>query len=352
MKNKFSLKKKSNLTKIKNIMHFFIHLISSNKINKLIIIAIILLSIYITNYSYSSEYNNINTLIVSEEGPTPEVYFCGKDNCTKVFLDLITKSSEVKCALYDLDLPEIITALKEKNAEIYIEEDNKMDEFNYGYSPALMHNKFCIFDKNTVMTGSFNPTRNGAYKNNNNILVLESKYLVENYLSEFDEIKNNIFGKGDLVKYPIIKYNNYTIQNYFCPEDNCQKHVLYELEKAKKSIVFMTFSFTDNMISSKLVEKNNLGIDVKGLMEAQRTNMQYNQYKYLTANNLTIYKDINPNIMHHKIFVIDNNTVILGSYNPTGAGATKNDENILIINNKEIAMKYLGEFQRLTLDIN
>jgi phosphatidylserine/phosphatidylglycerophosphate/cardiolipin synthase-like enzyme len=52
--------------------------------------------------------------------------------------------------------------------------------------------------------------------------------------------------------------------------------------------------------------------------------------------------------MHHKVFIIDNNTIITGSFNPSKAANEKNDENILIINNKDIAKRFLEEFDYLT----
>ncbi len=75
--------------------------------------------------------------------------------------------------------------------------------------------------------------------------------------------------------------------------------------------------------------------------------MKYNQYKNLIANNIKIKKDTNPAIMHHKVFIIDNRTLITGSYNPTKSANTKNDENILIIHDERIAKKYLEEFEKL-----
>ena len=51
--------------------------------------------------------------------------------------------------------------------------------------------------------------------------------------------------------------------------------------------------------------------------------------------------------MHNKVFVIDNKTVITGSYNPTKNANERNDENILIIHDKKIAEKFLNEFNNL-----
>lgn len=51
--------------------------------------------------------------------------------------------------------------------------------------------------------------------------------------------------------------------------------------------------------------------------------------------------------MHHKVWLIDTTCVIVGSMNPTENGDTKNDENILIIHDEEIAKKFEEEFWRV-----
>ena len=51
---------------------------------------------------------------------------------------------------------------------------------------GTMHNKFCIID-NLVITGSYNWTYN-ASRNNENILVIDEKSVVESYREEFDRL--------------------------------------------------------------------------------------------------------------------------------------------------------------------
>ena len=51
--------------------------------------------------------------------------------------------------------------------------------------------------------------------------------------------------------------------------------------------------------------------------------------------------------MHHKVIVIDGKKVITGSYNFSKSANKKNDENIIIIDNADIANQYLDEFKRL-----
>ena len=306
-----------------------------------------------------SEYNN-NLSIVKEIG-TIEVYFCPQDNCTEILYNFITAANNsLYCALYDLDLVQVIKVINNKSyyikTKLVVDNNNKIDFNNkyqnykkpsqfikYDNNNQLMHNKFCIRDNNTVLTGSFNPTYNGAYNNNNNIIIINSKTVAKNYNDEFFELWHGVFGKGDRVNNPIIILNNYTVENYFCPEDNCQEKLLTNIKSANKSIYFMTFSFTDNAIGANLVLKLKKNISVKGIFESRQIS-KYSEYELLKYQGADIILDKNPKSMHHKVFIIDNRTVITGSYNPTKNGNTRNDENIIIINDPFIVNKFINEF--------
>ena len=51
--------------------------------------------------------------------------------------------------------------------------------------------------------------------------------------------------------------------------------------------------------------------------------------------------------MHHKVIVIDGQTVIFGSFNFTRNAAEDNDENVLIIDDPSVAALFLDEFCRV-----
>ncbi len=292
--------------------------------------------------------NVVKEYVIYETNKEPILCFTPNEDCGRLLEVLIKNSSTVKCAFYDLDLDYLIEALEEKNAEVVLEDGNALPQFYSNYSYALMHNKFCILDNEIVITGSMNPTNNGVYKNDNNLIIIYSKYLARNYLEEFDELKKGIYGKGEEVRYPKVYLNNKRIENYFCPEDDCKEKVIEELENAKESIYFMTFSFTDEDIADELIYQSKR-MDVKGIVEKRRVNMKYNKYKYIRYYDINVIPDSNPAIMHHKVFIIDEKTVILGSFNPTGAANTKNDENILIIEDERIAKEFVEEFEDLFL---
>lgn len=273
-----------------------------------------------------------------------QIYFCPKDNCKDILINAMQNASNIQCAFYDLDIPELQDLLKQKQALLITDIENKVSNSvtNKGYQ--LMHNKFCILDDKTLITGSTNPTIRGTTQNNNNLIIINSKELADNYKKEFSELYKGTFGSGEKTKNKKFEFINSSIENYFCPEDLCAQKIISHLNKAEKSIYFMTFSFTDYNIAQALINKKD--IEIWGIFEKSKQS-KYTQFYNLQKNNITVNFDKNKATMHHKVFIIDNQTVILGSMNPTEAGNEKNDENILIIQNKNIANKFTEEFNSL-----
>ena len=311
------------------------------------VLFIILLSIT----SIISQDNLDNT--IQETVPDPKVYFCKTDNCSERLAYLImTAENSVHCAFFDLDLKNIMDTLADKSGyvdvKIVIDNDNYegiKSNVVYDDSKQYMHNKFCIIDRKIVWTGSFNPTFRGNNMNDNNAVVVFSRGLAVNYESEFDELWNRRFGSGDRTNNADFIINNISISSYFCPEDKCSLRIINELRKAKQSIYFMTFSFTHEGIADSILLSR--AADIKGIFEKSQGGSRYSMYSRLKGFGIDVVKDSNPYNMHHKVFIIDNRTVITGSFNPTKNGDENNDENILIIRDKGIAEEFLDEFERV-----
>jgi len=293
---------------------------------------------------------------LKEYKDVPKVFFCPQHDCEgELFKAVNNAKSSVHCAFYDLDLEGIIDVLDKKSKTMDIKlvvDDANFENVKHlkfarkDSSYGLMHNKFCTIDDKIVLTGSFNPTQNDAYKNNNNLVIIESFYLSRNYEDEFNELWNFEFKKGNNVIYPEFYLNNKKIENYFCPEDNCAYYVAEEIKKAENNIYFMTFSFTNNRIATAIILKHYQGLDIKGVFEARQVS-KYSKFNLLEYQGIDVKKDNNKANMHHKVFIIDNRTVITGSFNPTEGADTRNDENILIIHDKAIANLFLQEFERI-----
>ncbi len=293
--------------------------------------------------------------IPNETSANPEVYFCPREDCGKILeAQINSANSSVHCALYNINLKNVINALAKKSksidVKIVMDNDNqkgqvKGDGIRIDNDNQLMHNKFCVFDRNRIITGSFNPTLNDNDYNNNNIILVHSSTIAENYEDEFKELWGEKFGSGDSVRHPVFYINGVKFENYFCPEDNCAKHVISLINNADRSVYFMAFSFTSESIGDAIIKKNS--VDIRGIFDSEQSSSKFSQLERMKGFGVDVKKDKGKHKMHHKVFIIDNETVVTGSFNPTLSADTKNDENLLVIHDKKIAELYLNEFDSL-----
>lgn len=292
-----------------------------------------------------------------------EAYFCPQDDCEWVLINNVESAkNSVHCAFYDLDLDDLIKAIGKKSHEadvkVVIEGrnyDGKIEGPGIKVAKAgqYMHNKFCVIDGNSVVTGSMNPTERGSKFNNNNLIIINSKYIASNYEDEFNELWNGVYAKGDHVKFNKINTNIGTIENYFCPDDCTLDNgggiyrIVELVKNAEKSIKVASFSFTHELLGDELVKADIKGLDVEVLVERRQRNVRGSQYSRLRDFGLNIRVDGNKYNMHHKFIIIDDKIVITGSPNFTLSGNNRNDENMLIIFDDDMAFVYAKEFDGL-----
>lgn len=285
-----------------------------------------------------------------------EAYFCQVDDCEGELLAWLDAAEEyIYCAFYELELPAVKAKLAERSRDVtvaLVTDDDYFDQVsdlsfarNDGRS-GLMHNKFCVIDGTAVWTGSFNPTDRGQNSNDNNALFIQSKNIGATYDLEFREMWNGVYGKGDVSPQNDFVLNGNNVSVYFCPEDWCANKVEYALQDARDSIDFMTFSFTHDGIGQQVLDAASRGVEVRGVFEKSQNNA-YTEFKKFSDAGLDVRWDGNPANMHHKVFVIDKEVVITGSFNPTANADKNNDENLLVIHDKELAAQYLEEFERV-----
>ncbi len=214
---------------------------------------------------------------------------------------------------------------------------------------ALMHNKFWIFDGEIVWTGSTNITESGIFKQDNNVIVVHSPALAEIYEREFDEMWSGEFGprSTSTVDMQSVNVSGTPIQALFAAEDDVVEHILPYLENAQSSIRFYAFSFTHDAMGEVMRNRAEAGVDVMGVFEKVGSSTEYSELGAMYCAGMAVRRDGNLSFLHHKVIVVDGHIVITGSLNFSDNGNDSNDENVLIIDNPEIAMLYIREFNRI-----
>jgi phosphatidylserine/phosphatidylglycerophosphate/cardiolipin synthase-like enzyme len=219
---------------------------------------------------------------------------------------------------------------------------------NGGRSSGLMHDKIIIIDGKILYMGSWNMSYNDTYRNNNNILRITNAKLIANYQAKVNELfVDNKFGTHAQVgaQTPKLTIDGVSVENYFSPVDNVMDKLVATVQGAQKSIRFMIFTYTDTNLANAMIDRTQAGIDTEGVIENRGASQ--GAMVPLFCAKVPVRLDGNKYTMHHKVIVIDDTTVITGSFNFTKSADQENDDNVLIIHNPELAKLYLQEFDRI-----
>ena len=214
---------------------------------------------------------------------------------------------------------------------------------------ALMHNKFWIFDGQTVWTGSTNVTVSGIYQQNNNVVVIHSPEVAAIYEREFAEMWEGKYGpqSPSTADQQSVVVNGTPVQVYFSAEDDVMTRIIPVIRGAQSNVRFLAFSFTDQPLAQAMIDRAGTGVDVAGVFEKVGSETESAQLGSLYCAKVPVRQDGNPRFLHDKLIVVDNRYVITGSFNFSANATESNDENVIIIDNPQIASLYMKEFERI-----
>jgi phosphatidylserine/phosphatidylglycerophosphate/cardiolipin synthase-like enzyme len=215
---------------------------------------------------------------------------------------------------------------------------------------ALMHNKFVIIDEELIWSGSLNYTDNGSYCNANNAVRMIDPALAANFTTELDEMIDSLaFGPTSPSNTPqeMLTIEGVRVENYFASEREVAPIIAQRIAEAENEILFMAYSFTNEEIGEALLDQARAGLAVQGVFETTGAGTEYSYFEELDqmrGTNVRVRKDGSAAVMHHKVFIIDQEIVIFGSFNFTDSANDNNDENVVIIHDPRLASQFAGEF--------
>jgi len=132
----------------------------------------------------------------------------------------------------------------------------------------------------------------------------------------------------------------------FTPGEACTEELVNVINHAQQTIFVQAYSFTSAPIAKAIVEAQRRGVDVKMLLDKSQVSTKYSSAVYFSNSNVPFWIDYKPAIAHNKVMIVDRHLTVTGSYNFTKAAQQKNAENMLIIDDVNLANKYLGNWQK------
>jgi len=192
-------------------------------------------------------------------------------------------------------------------------------------------------DPNTTIT-EVKEDINNIKEDTNNLLLDANKDLgtpeikIKKDTVYSDLERRYLFGSPD---------RNLDLKVLFCPEDNCTLKLIELINNSKISIDCSIYDIDDSSISDALIEKKNKGLQVRlvtDYIQAATKASMIGKLKVADIN--VIVSPESSSIMHNKFCVFDKKIVWVGSFNFTINDAHRNNNNVLIVNDKEVAELY------------
>ncbi len=142
-----------------------------------------------------------------------------------------------------------------------------------------------------------------------------------------------------------LSLHNAPVQVFFSPYGGCKEAIVGALRGARQSVLVQAYSFTSHEIARALKAAHDRGVKVYLILDRSQETERYSDLGFLRQSGIPVWIDRNHAIAHNKVMVIDNLTVITGSFNFTEAAEKRNGENLLIIQDAGLARIYADNWQ-------
>jgi phosphatidylserine/phosphatidylglycerophosphate/cardiolipin synthase-like enzyme len=224
--------------------------------------------------------------------------------------------------------------------------------------PGLMNNRFVVIDNKEVWTGSLSFDLAGVFREYNTLVRINSPEVAADYTKEFNEMfEKNQFGPlvAPETPFPVVDIQGTQVEVLFSPDDIVVSRLTQLISEAQQNVSFLVYSFSSADLRTSLRAKATDGVTVGGVLEFDPVNPAspnpneslVEELNLIRQAGLNVLLDRNPEVLNHKIMIIDGKIVVIGSYDFTNRAEIENDENVLIIHNEVVAQKFMEEFERV-----
>jgi phosphatidylserine/phosphatidylglycerophosphate/cardiolipin synthase-like enzyme len=229
-------------------------------------------------------------------------------------------------------------------------------------NPDLMHQKFVVRDGGSVWTGSTNWTDDSWTREENVIVIVDSKEVADCFTEDFEQLWNGGQVDGTGFNHPSeLKVGPDSVRAWFCPKGG--KHLVYRIagaiHHAERRIRICSPVITAGQVLGTLVDvASDHKVDLAGACDATQMQEVLRQWQSDAAASWKVPaikslaelasfsgKRSTPygpgtihDYMHAKVTVCDD-TVFVGSYNLSHSGE-ENAENVLEIESSQLADQF------------
>ena len=287
-----------------------------------------------------------------------------------VLAELGAAELSVRLAFFNIRLDgvlDLLIALHQEGVDVRVALDKKQQDLEYNTAGAdlaaagvpvtlvenlsaeqsTMHDKFTVIDQHRVLTGSANYSVTALNLSDEDLLTIDSSDLAARYTAEFDEMaaatppqKSPAYAAGAKAR------------AWFGPEDDLDGKILPVIQGAQTSIRVAMFQLNHGALTQALIDAHAAGKNVLVILDAvQAAQDTETADEALAAAGVPLILAENTlgmqTEMHSKLLVVDHARVVMGSLNWTNLGVFFNEENIVVLDDPDLAVRAEGQIARL-----
>lgn len=127
---------------------------------------------------------------------------------------------------------------------------------------------------------------------------------------------------------------------HFSPRGGCTGVVVRAVGEAQRTVLVQAYAFTSHPIARALAAAHQRGVAVEVILDKSQQRDPRSAARLLVEAGIPVGIDEAHAIAHNKVMVIDAHTVLTGSFNFTEAAEERNAENLLEIQDGDLAAQY------------
>jgi len=159
-----------------------------------------------------------------------------------------------------------------------------------------------------------------------------------NFILEWVKSANNT-----LISHPMPS----TSDAFFSPGEACRTVIINQIKAAINNLQICVFTISDDQITDAIITAHKRGTEIKIITDNDKSLDEGSDIEQIARQGIAVKMDRTPNHMHHKFMVVDDKSLITGSYNWTRSAARFNHENILLTKDGGVVKSFLKEFDQL-----
>ena len=138
------------------------------------------------------------------------------------------------------------------------------------------------------------------------------------------------------------------VEVYFSPSGGIQQALIGLIDKAQSNVDAAIYIFTSEPLAARVVAAHERGVAVRLVVDADACDsVTGSRCDQLEQSGVLLHRRSGWGLMHNKFAVFDGRILVTGSANWSAAAENDNAENILIIEDQDVARIYLAEFEDL-----